>query len=608
MADSLSSDPRAISYQESKDVAGIKVQGGDLHSLANALEDALLIYPECGIYQRGGYLVEISTIPEKINRQIRRTEDAHVIVPVTSTRLRELGCKYSAWIKYDARTRQDKHIDCPRDIADTLASRNTWRLPVLVAVLGAPTLREDGTIVKNPGYDNATGVYLHCEEWPTMPDTPSLEDAITARKLLEDLVCEFPFTDDAARATWIAALLTALIRWSLPTAPFFGFDAPVMGAGKSLLASLIGLLVNGHEPSAMAQPKDENEARKGILAALLSGDPILLIDNIEYSITGQVLCTIATSKKYRDRFLGQSKMVTVSTAVTFIYTGNNLTARGDVSTRMVMSRLDPGVEHPEERTFQRDDIKSYVIEHRHELVNAALTIIRAYQVAGMPACGLKPFGRFEDWSARVRAPLVWCGTADPCETRNRVESIDPEREQLGELLEAWWCKYADKEVLVRQMIDDCSSGPGGDESNLGDVIHSIAADGSRLSHVRLGRKIGRWEGRVCGGLRIKRATLKQRAQAWKIEQVSIVSLVSLPQCNTENCQTIKSNTREETHTDSLYSPMIKSEIAAACSGLTIRPEELLTKLSAQDITDIESGAMTPDQLRIWAEEFDRERR
>src|SRR3990167_2420513 len=122
-----------------------------------------------------------------------------------------------------------------------------------------------GEIIATPGFDTETGIYLHMGTWQKFKKKkPTHDDAVAARQLLEDLVSEFPFTDDAARATWLAALLTALIRWSLRTAPFFGFDAPVMGSGKSLLGALIGCLVNGHDPAVMAQPKDENEAAKKI--------------------------------------------------------------------------------------------------------------------------------------------------------------------------------------------------------------------------------------------------------------------------------------------------------------------------------------------------------
>ncbi|NKB37622.1 MAG: hypothetical protein GKR93_10695 [Gammaproteobacteria bacterium] len=509
-------DPREEAFKKIRMQNGIEVIGGELHLQVDALEQVLIEHPDCGIYQRGGLLVEISEIPITNCKNIKRPEGTKAIVQVKVTRIREKGTEYATWKRYDNRIKANKNIDCPRDVARTLAERNSWRLPVLRGVIGAATITETGRLLTQHGYDFDTALYLESKNWIRIEreDNLTKEDAVKALDKLREIISEFPFIDAAAESVWFAALLTALIRWSLRTAPFFGFDAPVMGSGKTFLATLISLLVNGQSPAVMTLPRDETEMGKGLLAVLLAGDPVLVIDNVENIITSETLCTISTSPIFKGRLLGETKIIAVSTAVVLIITGNNLTIRGDLSTRILISRLDPVVEHPEERIFKRSNLRDYVLTNRYEFVNAALTLLKAYQVAGRPDTGLKPFGRFEEWDALVRSPLVWAGAADPCETRSRVEQIDPDREQLGEFLLAWWDLYKDKEVLVRQMAMDISS--GGDEMHdaLRDVIHVIAADGNKINTRRLGRRISRWEGRVCEGLRITRGGEVHRAQAW----------------------------------------------------------------------------------------------
>ncbi len=592
-------DIREDSWEKVKN-SEIIIEGGNLHELVDKCEELLILH-DAGIYQRGGYLVEISRIKNNNNQYIKRSDELHIIVPSRASSIRELCTKFGTWKKYDSRSRDYKEIDCPRDIASTLIERSKWNLPVLRALLGAPTVTSTGRLIIKPGYDYGTGLYSTYKSWESIPNKFEQTDAINARLLLEDLINEFPFIDSAARAAWLAAFLTSLVRWQLSAAPFFGIDAPIMGSGKTLLATIISLLVNAQPPSVMTQPRDESETKKAILAILIAGDSLLLMDNVEQVVSGETLCTISTSETYRDRLLGETKMISVSTAVTLLMTGNNLTVKGDLSTRMLISRLDPASEHPEERVFKRENIKDYVLENRISLVNAGLTIIKAYIDTGMPDVGLKAFGRFEEWDKLVRYPLVWSGATDPCETRKRVETIDPEREQHGELLLAWFNLYGEKEVLVATMIQNATSGGDEDTQKLKDSLLSIAGDGSKINSRRLGRKIGRWEGRVSDDMRIVRGSLIHRAQAWRLENLggngrnggNIDSNVRISQTNKnlekkETHETPKTQVQEPRKNTSLNNAVIDI-LVETIKGLDITLEQLQSKFSSQDINDIESG-------------------
>ena len=616
MSDSRDDAFKEASNNNNDDKDYIEVRAGILHELTDQLEQIISEHPESGVYQRGGYLVEVSVIPRKMTQDgVERKKGTYTIAPVSSTRLRELGSRFNFWKRFDARHKKMVRCDCPREVADTLAGRNSWDIPVLVALLGAPTVDNKGEVVSDSGYNSNTGVYLHCDSWKKIPRRkPTQSDAIKARERLEDLVSEFPFVDDAARSAWVAALLTSLIRWSLPTAPFFAFDAPVMGSGKTLLSSLIGILSNGVQPAVMNHPKDESELKKSLLAALMSGDPILLIDNIEHSISGDVLCSIATSDTYRDRMLGQNKLVTVSTAVTVLLNGNNMVVRGDLSTRVLISRLDPGVEKPEERTFKRADIKQYATEHREELVNCALTILRAYYMAKNPELDLAPYGRFEEWSERVRAPLVWAGGVDPCKTRARVETSDPERENLAALLDALWGVYQDDEILIRTIISDIHTTKSDEIDQLRDIVNTIAGNNGKINQRRLGNRISGWEGRVANGKRLIRGEKFRGAVKWQVVSTdsthnsnsdSYDSYDSSKHPNAENCQkkpTVSGNGAKQTNTN--YQTI--TPIEKACQGLKISPDEFKQKLSTDDLADIANGMLDSESLRQWAIQFNNE--
>src|SRR4029077_13510853 len=126
------------------------------------------------------------------------------------------------------------------------------------------------------------------------------------------------------------------------------------------------------------------------------------IDNIERPLSGDSLCSILTQESWQSRLLGENRQVRVATNVLFMATGNNLTFKGDMTTRAIVCRLDAGVEKPEQRRFDID-LRKEVPRHRAKLVVAALTVLRAFIAAGRPGLDkLTPFGRFEDWSNLVR--------------------------------------------------------------------------------------------------------------------------------------------------------------------------------------------------------------
>ena len=79
--------------------------------------------------------------------------------------------------------------------------------------------------------------------------------------------------------------------------------------------------------------------------------------------------------------------------------------------RGLVCNLEALDERPELRAFQRDTLE-FAADNRGAYVAAALTIVRAYLVAGSPkVCG--PFGSYAAWSKMVRSPLIWLDEPDP---------------------------------------------------------------------------------------------------------------------------------------------------------------------------------------------------
>jgi len=285
-----------------------------------------------------------------------------------------------------------------------------------------------------------------------------------------------------------AAALTALVRRSLPAAPMIGISAPKPGSGKTLLADGIAILAMGTRAPAMVFAKTDEEAQKTALSVLMQGDPMVLIDNIERPLEGDWLCSILTEETYSQRALGRNEMVTVPTRTLFVATGNHLRVARDLRTRTLLCRVGAKMERPEQREFATD-FRTQMQQRRPEIVAAGLTLLRAYITSGQRSqAWVKPWGRFEQWSNMVRAPLVWLGLADPCDSLETIERSDPVRSEQLKVMWNWFALFADKEVTARDVIREITGPSKADAAEeLGETLGELVKNkAGAFSTKRLG--------------------------------------------------------------------------------------------------------------------------
>ncbi len=334
-------------------------------------------------------------------------------------------------------------IDPPTKLSQTIVDMRGRRgLKSLVAVVTAPTLREDGSILSDPGYDAATGLlYAPVGPVPHVPDAPTMPQVEAALETLLEPFSLYHFVTPADRGSLLAGLLTASIRGSLKTAPAFGFDAPSLGAGKTKLALCMSLLMggDGKEPGTSQQQtlRSEDETRKFIFAKLLQGEPVMLFDNVTGVVKSATLAGMLTSSSFDDRKLGSSETFSLPSRVLTMVTGQNLTLAEDLVRRFLIVSVNPGVEKPQLLQFAFDPLK-VVRDRRVDMVVAALTLIRGRltMAAGESWASL---GSFETWSWLVLDTVRWLSErdarlGDPLETQARAEGNDPTREAHGDLL------------------------------------------------------------------------------------------------------------------------------------------------------------------------------
>jgi hypothetical protein len=512
----------------------IDVEAGELSDLV-AQAQAALIAANSGIFQRGGQLVRIATLErDAAQHGVRRTAGSVVIMPVTRDYLPLALARAADWRRYDKREKGFRRVDPPTIVASAMiASVGEWKFPALAGIVTAPTLRGDGSLLDHPGYDSASRLFAAFDsaDFPTINPKPSRDDGLEALDLLDDLFSECIFAGGARSphaTVAVAASITACVRQALPMAPAFALSAHKAGSGKTTTAKVAAQLAMGRDPPVVAPSADEAELKKAVLAILIAGDAVVLIDNVTKPVDSAALCAVLTSANYSDRVLGVSQKVTVPTSATWLLTGNSIEFVGDLTTRVLLSVLDPEVEHPEERPFRRN-LAEYIIEHRGDLVSAALTIPLAYLAAGSPAVKARR-SRFTAWDALVRYPLLWLGAADPLDTQDELRASDPVREALVAILTAWQDAFTHKPASVADAIE-ASTAPG-QSANLAllDALAAVAGErnGAEINTRKLGRYLKYNLRHIEAGMRFESAGINRFTcrPLYRVVTVSSVTGVS----------------------------------------------------------------------------------
>ena len=500
----------------------IRIFAGFLHRAVDMAEGALM-QAGLGYYQRGSMVVRPAMVPVAVSDG--RTVDAPRLVDVKAHHMAEAFTRAANWKRFDKREGEWLSTDCPHRIAETfLVREGQWRLPVLTGIINCPTLRADGSILDLPGYDAQTGLLFdpQDEQFPALPRDPDRDMALRALAYLKDLISTFPFVTEGDRAVALSAILTALVRRSLPTAPLHGFNAPTAGTGKSMLVDLASLIATARPAPVIAQGKSEEEMEKRLGAALIAGDVLIAIDNCEEPLGGELLCQTMTQTSLKVRILGKSVNAEVPSNAAIFATGNNLTFEGDMTRRALRATLDAGVERPELRAFDRDPL-AMVTERRGDYVSAGLTVLRAFHIAGRPQ-QRAPLGSFTNWSRWVRDALIWLDEADPCDTMEELRGADPKLEALTAVLEGWREVIGLQPANVRDVIERATEQRpqlyGRAEfvhPEFREALLRVAGEGGAINGRRLGKWIGGHQNRIVGGLRLINAGVSAGHTRWQLE-------------------------------------------------------------------------------------------
>lgn len=491
----------------------VRIMAGALHRIVDRAEQ--LLADSGRYYQAGGLIASVQTDP---------ASNETAITPTTQPALVRALARVADWERYDARSEAWVVADPPARHAGVLFDSAEYpHLPVLRGIARQPHLRDDGTVVSASGYDKLTGRFgVFDARQYRIPDRPTREDALAALALLEGLLEEVAFDTDTDKAAAVAAMLTAACRPSLPTAPGFHVAAHTIGSGKSFLSRLISSMATPQNVPGVAFPGDGDEMRKTLIALLIKSPAVINFDDLNGDIVpSEALKTAMTEEYIGGRILGVSKDVSCSTRTLFLFSGNNVGPVRDMARRVVTIHLDPRCENPVTREFKRPHLETEVRRDRARYVSAALTMIRAWIVAGSPHTPAKPVASYGKWADWCRQPLLWLGRPDPVARLFEQLAHDPDAELLHRMLSGWHAAHGSVPMLIREVVRRAEMG----DADFAEVLRDVADERGQINRRRLGWWLKRHLGRIVGGLKFERGNVARNAETWRVVSVSSVSSV-----------------------------------------------------------------------------------
>lgn len=505
------------------EIPAIQIVAGQLPRMATEGEAAIAA-SRMPVFQRGGQLVR--PVKQAVSASHGRITIAAGLQTINRAAMLDILAQSARWEVWNVRKKALVPANPPDTVGAIILSRSgQWRLPSITGVTTTPTLRPDGSVLVNAGYDPVTRLY-HIKD-PDLQLTPvplTLDSAHEALLLLLELIAEFPFVSPVDRAVALSAIITPVVRGAMPVVPMHAFRASTAGTGKSYLTDLVSAITTGRPCPVISIGQKDEETEKRLAGMLLAGFPIISIDNVNGELGGDLLCQAIERQLLRVRPLGASDIIEIESQSSIIANGNGLRVRGDLTRRSLISDLDANMERPETRNFRFDPLER-VATDRGKYVSACLNLVRCYMAAGQPN-PLPPLASFGTWSNLVRSALTWLGQPDPCASIETARAEDPDLQQLLAIMNGWEAAIGlHAKTQTRHIVQAAEAKKTDDHGYTSDLLfpdflealRRVASERGGISVSRLGMWIRRFEGRIAGGRRIKRHGETGGSSSWSLE-------------------------------------------------------------------------------------------
>jgi hypothetical protein len=460
------------------------------------------------IYVRGDQLVQVTTggkgvLTEDLDDAILRRQIADHLPCVKRTVIGIVGA-----------------LPMPITCKAILAAPRWPKVRRLCGVATFPVPLADGTVLQQPGYDAASGLYLSEDlGMAPIPEKPIRKQIIAAQEFLRDkFLHDFPWMSDADRANALAMLLTPLMREIISNLyPFFYITAPERGSGKTLLANLANILYNPGQ-SMRTLPAREEEIHKTITSALRGASPVIIFDNIPQGMTlkSPALAAVLTMRHWTYRILGGHRDGTSLNDRMWVATGTNVSLGGDFAQRSVRIAMDYGKPNPDlRRGFAIPEIEAWTAQHRGEVLWHLLILIRSWQLAGAPLDIQQVMRGYTPWARTLGGILAFHRISGFLANRDEVVGQDEDDAEMTAFLRIFKSRYGGRGVTTRELLTDAAT-----DRDLADALPSTI-DGGKHSPKTLGKLLTGHEGKWYGHqpkMTLRRRKDNHSTSWWRVDE------------------------------------------------------------------------------------------
>lgn len=387
------------------------------------------------VFRRNGSVVFESRI-DGVRRLKNLTTDGQVMTNAGELLGNLVRCEYD-------KRGELMHVSPPNLLVKKLVNHEPAleTLPVINAYAQRPVFDSEFRFLI-PGWHPESGTLVHGPAVQAIvPEPGTRESGALGQRLpprLRELLDWFPFKSDADRVNAVGAMLTGMLGNHFVTVgkPLFVIDGNKPSVGKSLLANLIAILLDGEPAKPIGHTPNEDEYGKRICATLRRGCTVIVIDNVKTRpgsiVESAVLEACTTAPQISQRILGQSRNHEQPNDVLFVMTMNQTKLGPDLTERHCPIRL-----HSESDAKKRPpapNLIEFANTHRLELLGELAGMILRWVDDGKPQ-GTQEH-RLSNWARTIGGILDVNGLRGFLSNLDEAtREFNPEFAQLTALIE-----------------------------------------------------------------------------------------------------------------------------------------------------------------------------
>ncbi len=340
-------------------------------------------------------------------------------------------------------------------------------------------------------------------------NTPEINqdlDLEEAKKIIDKVFSEFCFLTNQDKINAIAGLLTPFLRGLFESfntrTPILFFIANRERIGKDYCAGVTGIVYDGQAiddtPISSGDKYGGNnneELRKKITSALLSGRKRMHFANNKGFINNAILEQVSTSKIYSDRLLGKNDIINIPNEMDFSLSGNlGVSYTPDLANRCLFVNLFLSMENANSREFKNPLLHEWVKENREIILSALFSLVRNWIEKGRPK-GSVAFASFPNWASICGGIMESAGYDNPyVQNKDTLALVgDSDTSDMKQLFELCYKNYPLKAIKKNQIVALINN----------EELFAEIDFGEKKGQINFGLLLKRYVGRILSGIKLE---------------------------------------------------------------------------------------------------------